>query len=360
MTQVNRAETAGQDGAGHRETGRGTRHAGIRRMIRMGSRPELWKRGPVLTALALLLGLSMLLHAEIPNRIGNLGSLAETVLPWFGLFVPMLLAGALWRRSASAVTALLLPVLVWLNLFGGLLGDKSHPGSEFTVASHNVGADNPDPTGTARDLAASGADVLALEEITPQAKPLYERELAKTYPYHTVQGTIGLWSKAPLSDTRPVDIKTDYGPLADTKPLAVRMAYTRALRTTVATDQGPLAVYVAHLGSARVNPGAGFWTVSRDRGAQALGEAVAAEQNERVVLLGDLNGTMDDRAFAGLTSQLRSAQEVAGNGFGFSWPAKFPVVRIDQILVRGVEPRSSWSLPATGSDHLPVAAGISW
>jgi len=36
------------------------------------------------------------------------------------------------------------------------------------------------------------------------------------------------------------------------------------------------------------------------------------------------------------------------------------VVRIDQILVRGVKPESSWLLPATGSDHLPVAAGISW
>jgi vancomycin resistance protein VanJ len=79
-----------------------------------------------------------------------------------------------------------------------------------------------------------------------------------------------------------------------------------------------------------------------------------------VVLLGDLNGTMDDRAFADLTSQLRSAQTAAGDGFGFSWPASFPVARIDQILVRGVKPVSSWVLPATGSDHLPVAAGISW
>ena len=78
------------------------------------------------------------------------------------------------------------------------------------------------------------------------------------------------------------------------------------------------------------------------------------------MLLGDLNGTMDDRAFAGLTSQLRSAQDAAGDGFGFSWPATFPVARIDQILVRGVEPESSWVLPATGSDHRPVAAGISW
>ncbi|MGH3658159.1 MAG: endonuclease/exonuclease/phosphatase family protein, partial [Micromonosporaceae bacterium] len=93
---------------------------------------------------------------------------------------------------------------------------------------------------------------------------------------------------------------------------------------------------------------------------QALAKAVAAERTERVVLLGDLNGTMDDRAFAGLTSQLRSAQDAAGDGFGFSWPARFPVARIDQILVRGVRPQSSWVLPATGSDHRPVAAGVSW
>ena len=109
-----------------------------------------------------------------------------------------------------------------------------------------------------------------------------------------------------------------------------------------------------------MNPRAGFWTADRDRGAQALAEAVAAERNERVVLLGDLNGTTDDRTLDGLTAQLRPVQDAAGDGFGFSWPATFPVVRIDQILVRGVEPESSWVLPATGSDHLPVAAGISW
>ncbi|AJE43298.1 membrane protein [Streptomyces nodosus] len=358
-TRADTAETA-QGGTGPHDIGSGSWRAGVRRVITIGSRPGPWKRGPVLAALALLLGLIMLGHAEIPNRIGNLGSLTETLLPWFGLFVPVLLAGALWRRSASAVVALLLPAVVWLNIFGGLLGDKSHPGGDLTVASHNVSADNPDPAGTARDLAASGADLLALEEITAQAKPLYERELAKAYPYHTVLGTVGLWSRLPLSDTRPVDIEMDYGPLGDTKPAEVKLTYNRALRTTVATDRGPLAVYVAHLGSARVNPRAGFWTASRDRGAQALGTALAAERTERVVLLGDLNGTMDDRAFSGITARLHSAQEVAGSGFGFSWPAAFPMVRIDQILVRGVKPESSWVLPATGSDHLPVAARLSW
>jgi vancomycin resistance protein VanJ len=363
MAQVDTAET-GQGGAGRRDTGSGTRRAGIRRAIRIGCRPGPWKRGLVLAALALLLGLVMLLHAQIPNRIGNLGSLVETFLPWFAVFIPVLLAGALWRRSASAVAALLLPVTVWLNLFGGLLSDKSHPGGDLTVVSHNVSAGNADPAGTARDLIASGADVVALEELAQgdsrllvdptelrarQATGTYEKMLAKAYPYHTMQGTVGLWSKLPLSDTRPLNIGGD--PAMNT---------IRALRTTVATDQGPLAVYVAHLGSVRVMPRGGFWTSQRNASAHALAKAIAAEQNKRMVLLGDLNGAMDDRAFADITSQLRSAQDVAGDGFGFSWPAKFPVVRFDQILVRGVQPVRSWVLPATGSDHLPVAAKISW
>ncbi|GHC77584.1 endonuclease/exonuclease/phosphatase family protein [Streptomyces flavofungini] len=384
MTQAETVASPGEGGTGtvspgtrradiHRDSGPRTQPTGfgryidievwrarVRRTVRLASRPGPWKRGLVLAALALLLGLLLLLHSSVPNRTGNLGSLVETFLPWFGLFVPLLLTGALLRRSASAVVALLLPVTVWLHLFGGLLIDKSQPGADLTVASHNVGADNPDPEGTARDLIASGADVLALEEITPQARDTYEKVLAKAYPHRTVRGTVGLWSKLPLSDTRPVDVKMDAGPLAATKPDDVKMAYNRGLRTTVATDQGPLAVYVAHLGSVRVNPRAGLSSGQRDAGAQALGQAVAAERNKRVVLLGDLNGTMDDRAFNGLTSHLKSAQDEAGNGFGFSWPAKFPVARIDQILVRGVEPRSSWVLSATGSDHLPVAAGISW
>ncbi|MGW5176647.1 endonuclease/exonuclease/phosphatase family protein [Streptomyces sp. NPDC004082] len=372
MTQVDTPEDE-QGGARSRDSENGTWRAGvrrsggaaawrtgIRRVIRLSSRPGPWKRGLVPAALALLLGLVMMLHARIPNRIGNLGSLVETFLPWFGLFIPVLLGAAVWRRSASAPVALLLPVIVWLNLFGGQLGDKSREGDGLIVASHNVGAENTDPVGTARDLAASGAEVLALEELTGQAEVVYTRELAEAYPHHTVLGTVGLWSKKPLSDTRPVDIRMDYGPLAATKPAELTMESNRALRTTVATDRGPLAVYVAHLASTRVNPKAGFGTAQRDRGVQALAEAVAADPTERIVLLGDLNGTVNDRAFNGLTSQLRSAQDAAGAGFGFSWPAKFPVVRIDQILVRGVEPERSWTLPSTGSDHLPVAAEISW
>jgi len=338
------------DNGGSAPEPRGTR---IRRLMnRLANRllagwrgdRRIWRRGLVLTALAILVALIMLLHAQIPNVIGNLGSLIETFLPWLGVCVPVLLVLAMVRRSVPALIAVLFPVIVWLNLFGGLLGDKAGTGGDLTVATHNVNADNPDPAGTAREVAASGADVVALEELKTSAVPVYEKALASTYKYHSVQGTVGLWSKYPMTGVRAVDIK---------------LGWTRAMRATVTTPEGQAAVYVAHMPSVRVKMEAGFTARQRDTSADALGEAISHEKLAKVVLLGDLNGTMNDRALNGVSAQMRSTQGAAGSGFGFSWPASFPMARIDQILVKGIEPESSWTLPATGSDHLPVAARVS-
>ncbi|MEU0583729.1 endonuclease/exonuclease/phosphatase family protein [Streptomyces sp. NPDC006132] len=305
--------------------------------------PRIWRRGLLLATCAVLLAVIMIMHSRIPNTIGNLGSLVETFLPWLGLLVPVLLVLAVVRRSATALIAVVLPALVWLNLFGGQVSDKTGTGGDLTVATHNVNADNPDPAGTARDVAASGADVLALEELTASAVPTYEKALASTYRYHSVQGTVGVWSKYPLTDVRAVDLD---------------MGWTRAMRATVTAPAGQVAVYVAHLPSVRVKMEAGFTARQRDRSADYLGHAIAREPLKNVVLLGDLNGTMNDRALNAVTSQMRSTQGAAGSGFGFSWPASFPMARIDQIMVRGLTPESSWTLPQTGSDHLPVAARV--
>ncbi|WP_329465485.1 endonuclease/exonuclease/phosphatase family protein [Streptomyces sp. NBC_01431] len=305
--------------------------------------PGIWRRGLVLAGLAVLIALVMILHSRIPNSVGNLGSLSETFLPWLAVFLPVLLGLALWRRSATALIALLLPTIIWLNMFGGLVTDKQSAGGNLIVATHNVNAENPDPAGTARQVAASGAQVLALEEIPGDKVEAYKKALADLYPYHSVQGTVGLWSKYEMSDSRPVDIK---------------MGWTRAMRSTLRTPSGDIAVYVAHMPSVRVKVNAGFTANQRDNSAYTLGEAISAEPLKKVVLLGDLNGTMNDRSLNNITAQMRSTQGAAGNGFGFSWPAAFPMARIDQIMVKGIEPKSSWTLPKTGSDHLPVAARL--
>lgn len=48
----------------------------------------------------------------------------------------------------------------------------------------------------------------------------YEDALADRYPHHSVQGTVGLWSKYPVTDSSPVDIK---------------LGWTRAMSATVTT-----------------------------------------------------------------------------------------------------------------------------
>ncbi|MFF5896269.1 endonuclease/exonuclease/phosphatase family protein [Streptomyces argenteolus] len=338
MVQAYRADTENA-GVGPRPD---TRLQALRR--RLTSDRGIWRRGIILALCSVLLTLVMVFHAEIPNAIGNLGSLIETFLPWFGVLLPLLLVLGLVRRSATALIALTLPVAVWLNLFGGLLfADKSGTGGDFTVATHNVNAGNPDPAGTAQQVAGSDADVVALQELPSGKVAAYEDALADRYPHHSVQGTVGLWSKYPVTDSHPVDIK---------------LGWTRAMRATVTTPEGPVKVYVAHLPSVRVKLNAGFTANQRDDSADALGEAIADEPLERVVLLGDLNGTMNDRSLNAVTAQMRSTQGAAGDGFGFSWPASSPMARIDQIMVRGVEPMASWTLPATDSDHLPVAARV--
>ncbi|MFK3732201.1 endonuclease/exonuclease/phosphatase family protein [Streptomyces sp. NPDC088090] len=300
------------------------------------------RRGTAVTGCSVLLAAGVAGHGLLPRLPGRLSSLAETLLPWSALAVPVLVAAALLRRaSVAAVVALLVPTAAWLAVFGGALADKSSPGGDLTVVSHNVNQANPDPAGTARSLLAAGADVLALEELSPATAPAYERALADAYPYHFQQGTVGLWSVHPLRDARAVPI----------------MPWTRAMRATVDAPGGRLAVYVAHLPSVRVGP-SGFTSRTRDEVLGLLAAEVRAEPVRRVVVMGDLNGSTDDRALRPLTDHLVSAQTEAGAGFGFTWPARLPAVRIDQILLGGVRAASAWTLPATASDHLPVAARI--
>lgn len=220
MARVDGMTETGSGAAGERRAGSRVRSVFARRRRGPGAR----RRGAVLSACAALLALVMVLHRHVPNDIGNLGSLIETFLPWFGLLVPLLAGLALLRRSAAALVAALLPAAVWLNLFGGLVTDKNGPGGDLMVVSHNVNADNPDPGGTARAVAASEADVVALVELKPAMVPVYEEALAGAYPHHSVRGTVGLWSRYPLDDSRPVDI---------------RLGWTRAMRATVSAPGGP-------------------------------------------------------------------------------------------------------------------------
>ncbi|MCY0941142.1 endonuclease/exonuclease/phosphatase family protein [Streptomyces antarcticus] len=302
-----------------------------------------WTRGRALAASALLTAGLLGFHSAVPNAAGRPGSLMEAFLPWLGLAVVVLAGLALWRRSAAAAVAVALPAAVWAYLFGGLLLPAERAETDIVTVQHNVSDENPDPAGTARALVAAEPGLIALEELTPAALPAYASVLAADYPHHAVEGTVGLWSKYPLTDVRRLAIR----------PRGIGEDWNRGLRSSVRTPHGEIAVYVAHLPSVRLGV-RGFGSVLRDESAGLLGAAIAAERLDTVILLGDLNGTVDDRGLAPLTSRL----DVPRRGLAFSWPAAFPVARIDQVLARSATVRDIRTLPATGSDHLPVAARV--
>ncbi|MFD5110978.1 endonuclease/exonuclease/phosphatase family protein [Streptomyces sp. NPDC058391] len=317
----------------------GTRGAGARWLpLRFGVGER------VLGGLSVVVGCLLVFHGAVPNAVGRLGSLLEAFLPWVGLAVPVLLGVALLRRSVVGLAALLVPVVAWVSLFGGLAFSRSGSEYDVTALQHNVSDENPDPAGTARELVRAHADLIALEELTPSAVPLFAEVLASDYPHHAVIGTVGLWSKYPLADIRRVDIK----------PAGIGEGWERGLRATAGTPQGDVAVYVAHLPSVRLGLSKGFGSAWRDESAVLLGAAIAAEPLDRVILLGDLNSTVDDRGLSPVSSQLDSPP----SGFAFSWPAAFPLARIDQIMTRAASVTHVWTLPTTGSDHMPIAARI--
>ncbi len=308
--------------------------------------PGVGKRRPgwVIAGVAVVLGGVLGFHRLVPNWPGRVGSLMESFLPWGGALVVVLLVVALVRRSAVALVALLLPAGVWVDTFGGLLlpGEESG-GRELVVVQHNVSDENRDPAGTARALADSGADLVALEELVDPQVAAYEKALAADYPHHVVRGTVGLWSKHPLSGEQVVDIK----------PRSVEEGWSRGLRAVVRSPYGDVAAYVAHLPSVRVGVG-GLASQRRDESAALLGRAIAGESVGPVILLGDLNGVVEDRGLRPLTSQLAFAE----SGFAFSFPAAFPLARIDQVMARSAAVGHIRTLPATGSDHLPVIARV--
>ncbi|MFD3512105.1 endonuclease/exonuclease/phosphatase family protein [Streptomyces sp. NPDC058657] len=305
-----------------------------------------WRRGRLVALCAVLLGLLPVLHPLVP-QVRGMGSLLETLLPWAGLLVLPLLMLAWRRRSALALVALLVPAGAWGGMVGGAVtAFDADPVHDFSVVQHNIADDNPDPAGAARALAATGPAMIALEEVTGEVAAKVSGVLGAKYPHHAVRGTVGLWSAYPLRDVRPVDIKPD----------SIAGPWQRALRATASTPQGYVAVYVAHLPSVRASWPQGLRTGPRDEAARRLGAVLEAESVDRVILLGDLNGTSDDRGLGPVVTHF----DDSGKGFGFSWPRRFPVARLDHVMVRGGEILHFATLATTGSDHVPVRAKLAF
>ena len=302
---------------------------------------EWWRRGWAVAAASVLAMVLLRFHAEVPN-VGNLGSLLETFLPWLGLAAVPLGVIAVFRRAPVALAAVAALTALWLVMFATTVWPKGTSGGDLRVITHNISASNTSTRATVDALLHENADLVALEEFSGASDRIIREAFADRYPNSAVESTVGLWSRYPISTEEPLDLG---------------LSWARALRAVVETDHGQVAVYVVHLASVRVGV-LGFHSSQRNLAIKLLASRVEQDPVRRVIVMGDFNGSSYDRALGPLLDQVRSAQRLAGRGFGFTWPARFPMARIDQILVRGLQPRRAWVMARTGSDHRPVAASL--
>ncbi|MEU9819593.1 endonuclease/exonuclease/phosphatase family protein [Pseudonocardia alni] len=308
------------------------------RPLRPATGVHRW-RGRALVVVSAATALLIAGHQLLPD-VAGVGTLLDSAAPWLGLAVPPLLIVALRRRTRSALAALV-PLVVWCVVFGpALLPQGGGTGGDLRVVGQNLWAGNTDPDLTASDLAATGADVVGVQELTGRGRRAVERALGDELPYHAGVGTVGIWSRYPIGIVERVDLG---------------LGWARALRAAVDTPHGPVVVYVAHLPSLR--PG----TVdSRDRALTELAARLRADDATRGIVLADLNTGADDRAMRLLPTTVRPVLLDAGSGFGFTWPAVFPVVRLDHVLQWGLRPADSSTVHTRGTDHRAVQADLAF
>lgn len=322
----------------------------------------------ILTGIVSLLILAVLLgHRYLPDALG-FGSLIDTFLPWTA--VPLLLAlpAALFSLKKRAVGVCLLSCAVWAGMFGPTLMRTAGSGpADIRVLSQNVSSGEsgaPDLSGVARLAEQRGADIVVLQGLSKNMQ-VADQAVPARYQYHVAMYEFVVWSRFPIGGGQPVDLAG--GRLADAQSGSAAVGTSSGefgglLRFTVNLDQNrQVTVYAVHLPQPSLSHD-GFG-LARGDALEQLVDEVQAEKSPHLIVVGDLDVAQTDRAIGpllGSATGLVSAQAEAGGGFGFTWPASFPVVRLDDVLTRGLTPVASVVLPAVGPQqaHRPIEADL--
>jgi endonuclease/exonuclease/phosphatase family metal-dependent hydrolase len=247
-----------------------------------------------------------------------------------GAIAALAFAGAALRRpappSAAATTT---PVVATWNLHYGF-------GEDWRF----------DPEMVARAIEASGADVIALQEVPAGLLAMYGVDLSawlghrlgmRDYFAPSIDGQLGdaILTRLPASGFESIVLPPESGDLKRLVKVVVDAGGTR------------VPVYAAHFG---------LTDEERARQAQAV---VAAIEPGPAIFAGDLNAEEGGAVIAALEAAgFADAFSLAGVAGAPTWPAIVPEVRIDWIRVRGFGATSAAVSGAGGSDHRLVSATI--
>jgi endonuclease/exonuclease/phosphatase family metal-dependent hydrolase len=280
-----------------------------------------------------------------------LGALGATVV------LAVLVRGGVLRLG------LVVLVVVLLARFGGewlSLPTTGGPVS-FTISTWNMEWDVPGGPDAVSGLAAVDADVVVLQELTPDQAGRIEASAAVTqrFPHRRLEpgssrDGIGLLSRRPMTD---VEYQED--------PASIRAA--------LVGDGDPVTILTAHPHSPRIRTRTpidlpvGYDVSERDRRLAEIRTRLdrAIALGSPVVFVGDVNVAPTEAAYRDLTAGLVDAHVEAGLGPGWTWrppivgPLPMGLLRIDLILsTPELVPLDARVVCRSVGDHCQVIAGF--
>lgn len=234
---------------------------------------------------------------------------------------------------------------------------------QFSILTYNVANGRAAPARLVRMLNESGADIVALQELSDAQAQEIERSLPDRYPQRAIYpgGFAGkaILSRFPIRSVQQLHLSRE-------RP---------DLLARLELDGQPLAIISAHPPPPRPSPLK--MRFNEDTRAQLKSLAAITQEHAPAILVGDFNMTAANAEYAALAaSGLQDAFRASGRGRGntlprrigpwkrnrwlnglIRWVPMLPVVRIDFIWHSpGLQSLHSWVGQDAGSDHMPVMA----
>ena len=279
--------------------------------------------------------------------------------PWVYLPALPLLAFALFRRRWPESLALALVTACWIAWVAPLVVSDARGEPDLSVATINALAWNADHAGAARDIAAIDADILAIQEVSPELAAAVEGPAFDRWPHRIVLARDDAFGIAVLS-RHPMDARLEE---LDMELPADDEAGSRTSVPMVVADLSidgrPLRLFAVHTLPPFGPHYAEVWRMQSD----ALVHRVADEV-QPLVVAGDLNATPFHRIVRELESLgISDGHTAVGRGLATTFPTDrwLPSMLLDHVLASdelaftSVEERS-----IAGSDHEAVVAGLRW
>lgn len=270
------------------------------------------------------------------------------------LYLPAWLIGVLaiirrhWRLGALAVAVVVFHAY-WALV--PLLPRQPPSGASevLRVVSANLLMNNPNPKALASELEELHGDVYLLQEVSAA----WDEELE----------SLGFWARFPFN--RRITGENPFGcaiasrwPLRDLELFA--LAELPAIRATIALGGRDVELVSLHLmAPIDAEQANDFWM-----GSERLLQRLARGRGKSLILAGDFNATSDSLVAGRMREFVDDAWELAGHGFGATWPngsLLAPPLRIDHIYVsHDLAVTSVATGVGAGSDHKPLVAEISF